>query len=800
MVKRSSKWVLVVPEGSLRDEAISVAIDDLKKAMAGRGLVVEIITDGQSPRGKAIMVGDSARNRQTSLWVEKGLINLQGVGNTQGYHIASVQEGDRKVIVVAGGSLMGDVYGLYRIWDRVRVTGRVPTLNVREEPDFEHRYTRVRVSSEEDIRRALRYRLNMVFGENPLNLVPWVKGCGDGENSRHREETGKLADYAHAMHMKFLAFGTEFTYHPDLLDEFGARPTPSDPRLWDALKAKFRRLLESVPELDGVSTFVGEEQSYWNPYRMLDVMHEGEGCDWSLEKRYCTFVRAVWEVVVGEFGKLLLHRTWNTNSYEQQSQPDIYSRTFTGEVPTRNLFLIPSFTQNDRWWFQAYNPTFNLTPHAMMAVFETMDYHDGSDFFPTFPGFYFQAGLDSILGGGESNLKGGSLDMPAKEGWDARSLTAYTLSRLMWNHREDPREIARDFCAIFFGRELAEPMTEILLLSPIAYKYGLYIEPMVYGAFTSLPHIRTGRFVAEGYPEIDGGKEHIEFLRRIYLRCKPWIEETLSYLDHGLETARNMEERYERLRSGIGDEAFAKRVGDSLRMMRLLIETNNLYVRSAFAYFWYREGRREEERNALADLAGRLRAVRQAFLEVPGCRFQTFGVDQLLLNSERAIQDLAGAERALAEAPTGPEIERIVGEQQERHRRALQEHHNEALKVLHWEGRVDGRDILVVKGEEIRIEHLRWDPIYVRGYRFTNPLPARPGTVVIEDIESQPMHPFVLQQPAAMNDYTASIYLNDLPGGAHWFRFNLYFLDRAPGELGLDVPWGRGARKPSPGS
>ena len=254
------------------------------------------------------------------------------------------------------------------------------------------------------------------------------------------------------------------------------------------------------------------------------------------------------------------------------------------------------------------------------------------------------------------------------------------------------------------------------------------------------------------------------------------------------------------MRSLVGDEALAKAVEDSLRMMRLLIEANNLYVRTAFAYFRYREGRREEERSALGDLVGRLRAVRQAFLDVPGCRFQTFGVDQLLLNSQRAIQDLVGAERALAEAPTGPEIERIVAEQQERYRQVLLDDRNEALEVLHWEGRVDGRDILTVSGEEIRIEHLRWDPIYLRDCRFANPLPARPGTVIIEDIESQPMHPFVLQQATAANDYTARIYLNDLPGGAHWFRFNLYFLDRSPGELGLEVPWGRAASEPSRGT
>ncbi len=795
--KHVTGWIFVVPEGSPGDEAIRVAIEDLKEAAAGLGLPLEIASDATCPSGNAIILGDSTRNRQRAVLGGRGLVRLSNVGRADGYQIETMEEGGRRQVCVAGGSLLGEAYGIYRIRERLRVEGDVPVLNVVEQPDLEFRYTRIRVSSEEDIRRALRYRLNMVFGENPLNLVPWVCGSGDDENRKHRDETGKLAGYAHSLHMKFLAFGTEFTYHPALLEEFGAKPTPSDPQLWEAIRAKFRRLLDSVPELDGVCTFVGEEQSYWDPYRMLDVMHDGEGCDWSLEKRYRTFVKAVWDVVVGEFGRLFLHRTWNTNAYEQQSQPDIYARTFTDDVPTENLYLIPSFTQNDRWWFQAYNPTFNLTPHSMMAVFETMDYHDGGDFFPTFPGFYFQAGLDSILGAPKSNLKGASLDLPAREGWDTRTLTAYTVSRLMWNHREDPREIARDFCAIYFGPELAARMAEILMLSPVAYKYGLYIEPMVYGAFTSLHHIRTGHFVVEGYPSIDAGKEHIEFLRRIYLRCKPWARETLSYLDHGLETAREMEEKYAALTPHIRDEALRVKVGNSLEMTRLLIETNNLYVKTAFAYFRYREERGEKERGDLESILGRLRAIRKAFLNVPGCRFKPYGVDQLIVNAAHVLEDLDAAEKVLQEAPTTSEIERIVTEQQTRYRRTLAEHGDEVLKVLYWEGRVDGRDMLIVRGEDIRIEHLRWDPIYLQNHRFFAPLPERPGTVLIEDIESEPMHPFVLQQPKEENDFTAKIYLNDIPGGAHWFRFNIYFLDRAPSELGLDVPWDRGNGRPS---
>lgn len=791
--KRSSaptEWVVVLSQSAINDEAVRVCFEDLSEIGQERGLVFTTVTDEKKPSANAIVVGDVARNRVTADLVRRGAIQLASVENPQGYEIITVIGGGGTIIVVAGGSVIGDVYGIYRIWDGLRVLKHIPIINVTEEPRLETRYTRIPVKSKADIRRALRYRLNMVYGENPLKLVPWNSEPENAENHKHREREKKLAEYAHLLHMKFLAFGTEFTYHPSLLEEFQATLSPSDPRLWDAVRAKFRRLLQAMPEIDGVATFTGEEQSYWGNYRTFDVMHDGEGCDWSLEKRYRTFVKAVWDVVVDEFDKDLLHRTWMTNAYEQQSQPEVYQHIFTADVPTKNLYLIPSFTQNDRWWYQAYNPTFNLTPHNMMAVFETMDYHGGANVFPTYPGTYFQAGLESILGAGKSNLKGASLDMPEEEGWDTRSLTAYTVARLMWNHHESPKEIARDFCAIYFGEPLAEAMADICLLSPAAYKYGLYIDPVAYGSFSSLPHIRVGSFVAEGYPSIDGGREHLEFLRGIYLRCKPWIPETLTYLDHGLDVANTMEERYAALKPLVQDGGFAEKVENSLRLMRLLIQTNNLYVKTFFAYFRYRENSSKENEEALRTLFGKLTATRREFVETPKYGYRLFGVDQLLNNVGQALENLEQAEEMLARAPNSKKIEQDVAEQQKRYREVLDANRDEAVKILHWEGRVDGRDILSLRGGDLEIEHLRWDPIHLQDYTLLKPLPRKAGSVVLEDIESEPMHPFILEQPSEKNDYTAKVYLYDVPGGAHWVKFNLFFIGETPGKLGLDIPWG----------
>ncbi|VAX27508.1 hypothetical protein MNBD_IGNAVI01-1397 [hydrothermal vent metagenome] len=784
-------WQIVVSKSLMNDEAVKVVLNDLQETGKQFDLQFEIVNSWEDISNNSIIVGDESRNEYTANLVKKGTVRLNGVDDPEGYEIVSAVTEGHRVVVVAGGSTIGDVYGLYWIWDRIRVYKNIPELNVKREPSLKIRYTRIQVKSKEDIRRALRWGLNLVYGESPLALIPWDSEPERTQNKNNRIKTKELIEYAHSLNMKYLPFGTEFTYHPSLLKKYNASLSPSDPLFWDAVQAKYRLLMQAMPELDGVAVFTGEEQSYWGNYKTFDPMHDGENCDWSLEKRYRVFVKKVYDVVVGEFGKIYHHRTWITNSFEQHSQPEIYQRIFTDDVPTKNLYLIPSFTQNDRWWHQRYNPTFNLTPHNMLVVMESMNYYESSksNIFPTFPGYYFQSGLRSDIEVPNSNLKGLSFDMLPTDDYKSKSLTSYTVFRLGWNYLEDPEEIVRDFCSIHFGRTASDGMAEIYSLSPVAYKYGLFIEPVAYGGFNSLPQIRVGTFPALGYPHIDNGKAHIEFLRKIYLSCKPWITETLSQLDHGLETANTMNRKYKHVKSQIADKKLADDIENQLKMTRLFIKTNNLYVKTAFAYFEYIDKPTEPNRRKLSRLYDALQQTRSSFMETPGFGYKLFGVDQLLINVEEALNDLITAKQLLKNAPSSAQIEKIISEQQKIYVKVLKENEKEAVKILHWEGRVDGRDIIKIKGEHLEIEHLRWDPMYFKDYDILNPLPKRVVTVIPKDIESRPMHPFILEQPSKENNYTVKVYLYDVPGGAGWCKFDLYYISKSPEELGLKIPW-----------
>ncbi|MCK4817598.1 hypothetical protein KA005_17650, partial [bacterium] len=341
--------------------------------------------------GNAIVVGASTRNEVTSALLEQGRIKLEGVDNEQGYEIKTIKTDGDRTIIVAGGSVIGDVYGLYWIWDRMRVFKGIPDIDVKRVPELKIRF--VGGNSKEAMKNALRNCATWVSGGSTVNLVPWKSEPEKTENEKNRERTRELIKYAHSLHMKYFTVGDEFAYHPSLLKEFGATLSPSDPAFWDAVQAKYRRLLQAMPELDGVRIRTGELTRVGGNYKAFNVMYDGEGCDWSLEKRYRTFVKKVYNVVVGEFDKIYFHRTWVTNDYEQHSKAQVYEKIFTEDVPVKNLYLSPYVNANDRWFFTAYNPTFNVTAHNMVILLSPMNYHasSGGKVFPTFPGQYFQA-------------------------------------------------------------------------------------------------------------------------------------------------------------------------------------------------------------------------------------------------------------------------------------------------------------------------------------------------------------------------------------------------------------------------
>ena len=154
------------------------------------------------------------------------------------------------------------------------------------------------------------------------------------------------------------------------------------------------------------------------------------------------------------------------------------------------------------------------------------------------------------------------------------------------------------------------------------------------------------------------------------------------------------------------------------------------------------------------------------------------------------MDDVEKAEAVLARAANDEGIELLIDEQQEKYIEVLEKYKDEAVKLLYWQGRVDGRDLFKLKGKEVEIKHLRYDPIQETTEEVATSLPEKEFTVIVKDIQSRSFGPFVLEQPNPDNNFTATLYLSDSPmHGYSWWKFELYYIPRSPKEIGLDVPW-----------
>jgi hypothetical protein len=793
-------WQVVLGEAHVGDEAVRVVLEDLREFGAPLGLSFEVGVDSaEIGDGNTILLGDAARNAQTAALVAEKSLTLGALDHAEGYAISTLKQEAGRTIVVAGGSVIGDVYGLYWLWDRMQVKRRIPDIQVVRVPAVDIRlgaaWGRKAFGGhdESQMRIALRHSFNWVAGPAILDLVPWDSEPESSANRLNREAVRPLIDYAHSLHMKYFSFANEFTFHPSLLEQHDATLTPCDPKFWDAVQGKFRGLFSALPELDGIELCNDDISGFWEGYEPFDVTRDAPDCEWSYEKRFRTFVNKVHEVVAGEFDKTYFHFTWGLREHEVHCQPEVFRRIFE-DVPVNNLYLMPKITRGDRWWHQPYNATFNQTAHETVVLFETMNYYESgaSNLFPTFSGEYFQRGLQSLMATPDTNVRGmAALAGLARRDWGTVSAYGYVLYRLMWNPYDSMEDIARDFCAIHLDPAFAEELAEIYLLTPSAYKYGLHIEPISYGQFNSFLHMRVGTFPADGYPVVDGGKEHLAFLQRIYLRCAPWKAETLRAMEHGRATAERMTALFAEIRGRMSDTALAVQLENRLQMTLKLIGVNIAYVENIFAYFDYVESPLLVHRDALASAYERLLGAIAEFRAVPGFNYDLFGVIVLQQNVEDVLNDREGALDRLAKTPNRREIEGLIAAQQQQYQELLEAHGGEAVLFGRFEILVDGQDILIVNGDSFDIKNVRWDGAHVAVGELVLPLPREPFTVIPLDIESRPMHPFVIEQPSADNDFTAQIYLDDAPGANGWMKFDLYYISKPPESLGLTMPWAR---------
>ncbi|MCI0665769.1 MAG: hypothetical protein L0220_32330, partial [Acidobacteria bacterium] len=89
-----------------------------------------------------------------------------------------------------------------------------------------------------------------------------------------------------------------------------------------------------------------------------------------------------------------------------------------------------------------------------------------------------------------------------------------------------------------------------------------------------------------------------------------------------------------------------------------------------------------------------------------------------------------------------------------------------------WEGRVDGRDLLFIRGDRLTTEHQSGQPITDENYRFFQSLPFERRSVTVRKLNGRGTVR-VIQQPSRENGFSAAILIEDPAGGADRYEIEV---------------------------
>lgn len=699
----------------------------------------------------------------------------------------------------SGGSLIAPdplslEAGILWLTDRVACEGKIPTKAHKAERAFTQWLAYLSTDTQgndqratgtglDDFRRnalvAARMGATDVVVRDTNRIMIW-DSASRPQAEQYRKLIKGVTGVAHDLGLGLFLYGDELIYQPAWLKEQGARLSTSDPKLWQALASKYRQVLTALPDIDGIMTRTGEIIP-WPGVEPFDLIHNrGDHSERGIVDNYREFLKTVYGVVVGEFGKTYAHRTWSTSNYEQSSVPQVYNEIFSVQPPAANFFSIIKLTLCDQWEWQPLNPTFGVTPQATLATIETgrctspiLDY--------AVP--FYQSGMQWARDQGSVGLLAGVSPGQLKQDVSDSTIdesVAYCLWRLAWTPNADSHLILKDWAKRRLGSAAAEQVADILPSLGKIVRDCWYLQPFVDLQWN--PQVLFGgtHFVVKGNPIFDRGAGQDRFLRWAYLTCKPWLRETMSQVSDGVWRYDQVLSRMHQITPVLKDPKVGKAWEERIWRVREAFNTYRAYVQTFLICYAYRDTPTKALRNEFAYRLADLKKTLSAYVREPG-HFRVRAIRIFIDIADRALANPEALNRYLAEAPTPEEIDAKLKANEARDR-ALAKRCPSATTYFSWEGSVDGAEILVIRGKNLIDEHQTGNQAHNIHYQIHRPIPERPLTYFLVRHAGRGWTT-ILQTPSAENNWTAKIYVSDPQPSEDAYRFDLKGTESCDGPM-----------------
>ena len=374
---------------------------------------------------------------------------------------------------------------------------------------------------------------------------------------------------------------------------------------WDLYRAKYREVLRTYPDIAYVMVRTGENYSHWEPgyrgpstkARTADDYTGHTVLDKKMDDDYfhnmCRLIEETRKVVVDEFGRKLIWRTWDLGNEGFHANPKVYDRILAGLPKREGLILSVKFTQTDFWRYNDFNPNIGRGNIGQIVEFQCAREDEGKGAFPDFMGPEHAEALRKARDLGVKGVWiwdfGGGWGGPfvKSDRWVRVNIEA--TARLARDPDLSPRLLAEQWAAKEFGASAATNVADLLLLSCDCVRKCFYVAPYACDHKGWLPSrnlLRDDIIRGEAVKNGNGGT------RQLYEGSKRALAEALQEKEQAAALAGRMRALFESTQPSVtaerGERVYQESLS-SLLYLEALTKVMSHYVRGIFLFYQWQE-------------------------------------------------------------------------------------------------------------------------------------------------------------------------------------------------------------------
>ena len=369
-------------------------------------------------------------------------------------------------------------------------------------------------------------------------------------------------------------------------NDLAARIDFDSDEFWNVYRAKYREVLKAYPRVAYVMIRTGENYSHPEKgYIGRTVVQKGKYDD-DYFRHMAQLIEETRKVVVDEFGRKLIWRTWDLGNDGFHANPKVYDRVLAGVKNRNGLILAIKHTQTDFWRYNDFNPTIGRGGVDQVIEFQCAREYEGKGAFPNYTGPLFAEDMVKIAAAGVKGVwvwdfGGGWVGPKLKsDRWVRLNIEATT--KLALNPQASPRALAEAWAAKEFGPKSATNVAEMLMLSGECVRKCLYIEAFARNHRGWIPSLNLLR------DDIIRG----EVLKKLYDGSKNSLPEVFAEKDEAVALATRMKTLFESSRSDIVAERGEREYQESLSSLIYLENLTQVldhYIKGMFNFYQWQE-------------------------------------------------------------------------------------------------------------------------------------------------------------------------------------------------------------------